>query len=456
MRVLLIALQNTPPGPATLDEQLRWAELGSPLRTARMEEEHVLALARSMRDGGRLAPMLACLENSSLYARAVQLNLPVIPVSSASARNPFNHWRLWRWQRRHPRLLVQTVGQDAMPLGRSVLRMRQPGGTLLAHAFLLRAPTPQSLTGKPFMSAHKVLCGSRHVQERLPAATAAENSTAAPNKMASTDQSGQTGENTQAILPEYGEKGRTLRLDGDFLTLVAPGMNLDDFTPSSPWGQAEIRTATHCAGAEQPCRQRFVFGLADALTPRSGAQLVTRAMAAIWQRDDLPPWEVRALGGGPRYAELLKEAENLGVSSRLCLLNEQALPDVLQHCHAWISPGSSPEELPEGLWAGMAACLPTVCSKSPLHRERLKLGGNTPSDAALLVEENDPQALAKAMIDIMQDASLRRSLAEGGQPLRAHIGLESFAARTCNLYQQWCRQLDWLEPAQSSEDSPQA
>ncbi|MFT4301537.1 MAG: glycosyltransferase [Desulfovibrio sp.] len=450
MRVLLIALQNTPPGPATLDEQHRWAELGSPMRTARMEEEHVLALARSMRDGGRLAPMLACLENSSLYARAVQLNLPVIPVSSASARNPFNHWRLWRWQRRHSRLLVQTVGQDAMPLGRSVLRMRKPGGTLLAHAFLLRAPLPQSLTGKPFMSAHKILCGSRHVQERL-------STTEAPKPHVSAAGKGdQTGENTTVAFPEYGEKGRTLRLDGDFLTPVAPGMNLDDFAPSSPWGQAETRTANHCAEAEHPCRQRFIFGLADALTPRSGAQLVTRAMAAIWQRDDLPPWEVRALGGGPRYAELLEEAENLGVSSRLCLLNEQALPDVLQHCHAWISPGSSPEELPEGLWAGMAACLPTVCSKSSLHRERLKLDGHTPPDAALLVEENDPQALAKAMIDIMQDAHLRRRLTEGGQPVRPHIGLESFAARACSLYQQWCRQLGWLEPPQSSEDSPQA
>ena len=251
MRVLLIALQNTLPGPATLDEQLHWAELGSPMRTARMEEEHVLALARSMRDGGRLAPMLACLENSSLYARAVQLNLPVIPVSSASARNPFSQWRLWRWQRRHPRLLVQTVGQDAMPLGRSVLRMRQPGGTLLAHAFLLRAPTPQSLAGKPFLSAHKVLCGSRHVQERLPAAKAAKSSTAA------TEQGGQAGESTQAAFSEYGEKGRTLRLGGDFLTLAAPGMNLDDFAPASPWGQAEAQTAAHCAEAEQYISIRF-------------------------------------------------------------------------------------------------------------------------------------------------------------------------------------------------------
>ena len=454
MRVLLIALQNTTPGPASPDEQTRWGELGSPMRTARMEEEHALALARSMRDGGNFAPMLVCLENSSLHSRAVQLNLPVIPVSSTSLRNPLNLWKLWRWQRRHARLLVQTIGQDAMPLGRSVLRMREPGATLLAHAFLLRPPAAQSMTGKPFLAAHKILCGSQHILERMPVPTATKNAatnnavtesaTARPD-----DTAGDDAEKTTQRA-ERGEKGRTMRLEGDLLTLIAPGMSLDDFAPSSSWEQAQASEHDAFDAMARPCGQRFIFALGDAMTPRSGAQLVTRAMAAIWQRDDLPTWEVRALGGGPRYAELLKEAESLGVSSRLCLLNEQCLPEILRHCHAWIAPGSSPEELPESLWAGVAAFLPTVCSTSPLHRERLSLTDNDPADVALLVEENDPQALAKAMIDIMQDAPLRRRLAEASQSLRSHVGLESFAARACAQYQQWCRQLGWLEPTPPS------
>lgn len=43
MRVLLLAPQNAP--PPTLEEQRLWAELGSPRRTARLEEDHALALA---------------------------------------------------------------------------------------------------------------------------------------------------------------------------------------------------------------------------------------------------------------------------------------------------------------------------------------------------------------------------------------------------------------------------
>ena len=117
---------------------------------------------------------------------------------------------------------------------------------------------------------------------------------------------------------------------------------------------------------------------------------------------------------------------------------------------AWFTP----EELPENLWAGVAAFLPTVCSASPLHRERLRLDNNDPADVALLVEENDPQALAKAMIDIMQDAPLRRRLVEASQSLRDHVGLESFAVRTCTLYQHWCRQLGWLDPAMPVTGNP--
>ena len=100
---------------------------------------------------------------------------------------------------------------------------------------------------------------------------------------------------------------------------------------------------------------RFIFGMSDALAPRSGAIMVMRAMAAIWQRHDLPAWEVRACGGGPRFQEVLEEAENLGVQSRLCLLNEQDLPEMLRPCRAWIAPGSAPDETPETLGAGMAA-----------------------------------------------------------------------------------------------------
>ena len=88
--------------------------------------------------------MLLCRNHSRLHRRAAALNLPALTTGG-----PLDLPRLWFWQRRHKFLLVQTMGENAMALGRCVLRMRAPQTTLLAHAFLLRPPHEDVCTGKP-------------------------------------------------------------------------------------------------------------------------------------------------------------------------------------------------------------------------------------------------------------------------------------------------------------------
>lgn len=408
MRVLLIALQQTTEGPASPAEQAQWTELGAPMRTARLEEDHALALAAAMRDGGRLAPMLLCAKNSRLHRRAAALNLPTL-----AAGGPVDFSRLWFWQRRHKHLLVQTFGECSMAAGRRVLAMRAPMSTLLSHAFLLRAPHAEVCAGKGMLAAHKILCGSNHVYERIAKASGI----------------------TQGETPWRGPKNRQLPLAGDVLAQVAPGMNLEGYTPAPQW-PAEVPLA-ECAG-DGP---RFIFCMGDALTPRSGVHVVIRAMAAIWQRRDLPRWEVRAAGGGPRFQEVLEEAESLGVQSRLCLLNEQPLHQLLHSCHAWIAPGSAPDELPETLGAGLAAHMPVICGQGDLHNQRLKAA----PAAACMFEENNPQSLAEAMINVMTNKDLRHSIVQAGDALRPNLGLDAFADSVCARHEAWCRELGWLE-----------
>ncbi|MGE9984164.1 glycosyltransferase family 4 protein [Desulfovibrio sp. SGI.169] len=387
MRILLLSLQN---------ETEDAGHSGSTrARMWRLEEEQTLALVRTMRDGGRLAPLLVCLKGSRLHERARALNLPLLAVSGAGPGNPLTLLRLWNWQRKRKKLLIQTVGEEALALGRRVLRMRPAGGGLLAHAFFLRPPAPELCNGRDMTAARHILCGSEHVRGRILAAWAR-----APQKSAAP-------ENRSALLP------------------LPPGICLDGFDPAPPPFQAD-------AG------RHFVFGMGESLAPRSGALLVARAMSAIWQRDDLPPWEVRMTGGGPRFREVLDEAASLGVESRLCLLGEQPEADVLAHCHAWLAPGSSPEEGPATLWAGFAAGLPVVCSQSALHLERLR--GH--DGAVLPVAENDPQALAKAMIDVMRDAELRRALGRRGAALVRDAGLQAMAERACRLFETWLQEAE--------------
>ena len=405
MRVLLIALQQTTEGPASPAEQAQWTELGAPMRTARLEEDHALALAAAMRDGGRLAPMLLCAKNSRLYLRAAALNQPTL-----AAGGPIDFTRLWLWQRRHKHLLVQTFGECSMSAGRRVLAMRPPQSTLLSHAFLLRAPHVDVRAGKGMLAAHKFLCGSKHVRDRIAKASGIAQ-----------------GEN-----PWRGPKNRQLPLTDDVLHQITPGMNLEGYAPAPQWPDASAPSGEG---------QRFIFCMGDALTPRSGVHVLIRAMAAMWQRRDLPLWEVRAAGGGPRFQEVLEEAESLGVHSRLCLLNEQPLHQLLHSGHAWIAPGSAPDELPETLGAGLAAHMPVICGQGDLHSQRLVAA----PAAACMFEENNPQSLAEAMINIMTNEDLRRSTVRAGEPLRLGLGLDAFADAVCTRHEAWCAELGWLE-----------
>lgn len=401
MRVLLISLQDENEAGQSSTRQ----------RALDLEQEQALALARAMRDGGRLAPLLVCRKHSRLRERADALHLPVLAVGGASACNPLTLLRLWRWQHRHEKLLVQTVGREAVPLGRQVRRMRPRHATLLSHAFFLRPPAPERCA--QLRDAAHILCGSGHVRRRILKAW----------------------DEAREDAPSPKPDPAASREQEERLILLPPGIGLEGFTPSPEWRDGH-----------------FIFGMGESLAPRSGALQVTRAMAAIWQRDDLPPWEVRMLGGGPRFNEVLEEAVTLGVESRLCLLHEQYAPAVLRRCHAWIAPGDSPEESPETLWAGFAAGLPVIAGQSELHIERLR----GQEDAVLPVDESDPQSLAKAMIALMQEADLRRALAARAAALRAAASLESMAHAACRLFESWFREKGWLEALPSDAASPGA
>ncbi len=375
MRILFIALQQEAESTRRPDG----APAGTdPARLARLEAGQALAMAGSLRDGGRFAPLLVCRQGGRLHAEAQALGLPALAVGGGG--DVTAHARLWLWQRRHKALLIQTVGAEAVGLGRRVLGMRKKGSALLSHAFFVRPPAPECCRSRAMRAAARVFCGSEHVRRRI-----------------------------REIWEGMPEKRRPAA----GLDMLAPGVALADY---------RLEPVAPAAGAAR----RFVFGMGESLAPRSGALLMVRAMAALWQRDDLPPWEVRMFGAGPRFEEVLREAASLGVASRLCILGDQAPTDALRHCGAWVAPGTSPEELPQTLWAGVAAGLPVICAQSALHRERL---AGAPAATALRVEENDPQALARAMIGVMRDERLRARMRQAEEQFRPSIGLECMAER---------------------------
>lgn len=374
---------------------------GGDERNIRLEASQSLALAARMRDGGRIAPLLIATAGSNLARRAAELEIPLLEMKKSF--DAIAMFKLWRWQKKHKYLLILGIGSGSISLGCQLLGMRAKNSAGLDFCFFLKPPAAQRKFPKKFFKASHFLCGSSFIGDKL------------------RELGGE-----QAAFPE--------------IVLTPPGINVENYDFSRPLFTRE----------DFAHKRHFVFGMSESLEPRSGALLVARAMSALWQKNDLPRWEVRMFGCGPRFNEVLEEAENLGVASRLSLLADQPLGEVARHCHAWLAPGSSPTESPEDLWCAFAAQIPLICSKSELHRERLAMG---PANAALTVHGNNPQEMARAMIAVAANAGLRDRLVRHGSGFLPAISLNAMAARICDYLEEWGEKGGFAGNGKEREDS---
>lgn len=291
----------------------------------------------------------------------------------ACRNNLIQLWRLWRWQKQ-AHFAIAAFGQESLKLAHTLQRLHKKDPPRFTAIFLFTA------------------AGAKPRELNWPNAFIAGSQTAAKQ------------------LAEQRQKTGNIKV-------VMPGMDLSEYAwPATPWQK----------------ERRFIFGMDASLMPRSGALLLVRAMAAIWQQESLPPWEMRLFGNGPRFEEIMAEAEKLGVLPKIAILETQPLPQVSQLCHVWLAPGSGNDELPPTLWAGFASGLPTVASKTPLHEEWLD------QDAAKLVDAENPQQLAKIMLELMRNNDLREKMSGAAGKMRKKISLQAMAERYCRIILECC------------------
>lgn len=339
-----------------------------------LEMTQALAIARLMRDKSSMRPLIICDKDSFLNKAAREEEFDALPPPA----NPINFLRLMRWVKRQKILSVLGIGEQSLSVAKTISRMHDREKTSLYFAFYLTPPKLAPRQQTLLAGAKTCFCGSEEIAGKM-----------------------------EEAMPFLAN-----------IRIVAPGLPLDSYT-----FPAIKRFAYNSS-------RHFVFGMAESLMHGSGALLVTRAMAAMWQKDDLPPWEVRMFGSGPRFQEIFSEAAALGVLPKLAILPEADIPSVSADCDAWLAPGTNPFAFPDELWSGPAAGLPTICSRTPLHRERLD-----EFDAALKVNESNPQELAKAMIDVIQDRTLAERLVQNGDKLRPHTSLDAMAVKLCGIMQ---------------------
>jgi phosphatidylinositol alpha-1,6-mannosyltransferase len=153
------------------------------------------------------------------------------------------------------------------------------------------------------------------------------------------------------------------------------------------------------------------------LVPRKGIDTVLRALALLQPR--MPQIHYQIVGDGPDRARLESLVETLGLSSRVDFAGrvpDAALPDHYRDAHVFVMPAREEEQgrSVEGFGIvyleASASGLPVVAGRSGGAVEAVRAG-----ETGLLVEPDDPQALAEALWRLLQDEPLRAQLGRAGR-----------------------------------------
>ncbi len=331
--------------------------------------ERIPALARAAEREG-FSNLIVCREGSLPAEIAASEGLPLLVLRSGNPFHPLSLLRLWLRLRGEPHVLFQSFGGPAASLARLLAARRRPGRSLTADAHFFEPRLNYRGARKACAAMDCVICGSSAI--------------------------------SGAVLEASGiPPGR--------VHVIPPGTNCRNWPPRTAGG-------------------RFVIGMLGPLEPGRGQEALIQAMAALWQMEDLPPWEVRLIGSGPMFDPLLEEARKLGVADRLALLGDQDPREVLPLCSALV--------LPAGMWvyapllaAGLASGLPVLCPDNAAAREAAHYGENI-----FFTAEGEPQALAAAVLRLIREPSAHPPKYGGNAP--AWLGEERMVADCFALYRE--------------------
>jgi glycosyltransferase involved in cell wall biosynthesis len=174
----------------------------------------------------------------------------------------------------------------------------------------------------------------------------------------------------------------------------------------------------------------FRIGYAGRLVEEKGVDLLLRALA-----DVQGGWQLSILGDGPDKIHLVQLSRTLGLADRVAFQSpvpSADMPAYYRQLHTLVLPSRSrphwKEQFGRVLVEAMACGVPVVgsdCGEIP----------HVIGEAGLIFPENDEQTLAAHLRRLMEDRSLRASLAvKGRQRVIQHYTQERIAEATRDVY----------------------
>lgn len=196
---------------------------------------------------------------------------------------------------------------------------------------------------------------------------------------------------------------------------------------------ARIRLCPPLIPARPPCPEpadRFVFVASAPLEPDSGFSELLDAMAMVQGTEQLPSWELRIVGAGDQFADLLDKATQLGVESRLALLGDQDTDTQLDFAHVAVSCSRHSREQFMFLLRAWARRLPVLATGTPEILEFV-----TDRQDALVSQPANAVALGTNMVRCLSNHELRQRISLGGaerfaelQTISGHVYADLYSA----------------------------
>jgi L-malate glycosyltransferase len=175
-------------------------------------------------------------------------------------------------------------------------------------------------------------------------------------------------------------------------------------------------------------RSKLVVVLANMYGPVKGHSHLISAACSVCRK--APDTMFVLIGDGKERPKLEQRVREAGMEKRFLFLGHRNdVPELLPCCDLSVLPSES-EGLPNSVLEAMAAGLPVVATSVGGNREIIVNGVN-----GLLVPPQDPQALAEAILRLLESSELAMRLARAGQErTRRDFGFDRVVAEIKQLY----------------------
>ncbi|MFZ0594496.1 MAG: glycosyltransferase family 4 protein [Bryobacteraceae bacterium] len=176
-----------------------------------------------------------------------------------------------------------------------------------------------------------------------------------------------------------------------------------------------------------------VLCVGSRLAPKKGLEYLMAAMPAVIARH--PSVHLVLFGEGPLQVELLRQAEQLGISRHIHFPGfRKDIPQLLGGFDVVLQPSLS-EGLSISILEAMAAGRPIIACDIQGNREVIRHGKN-----GLLVPPANAAALAEAIVRILSDPALAKTMGEeAARDCRTRFSQDRMVDETLAVYDRVCR-----------------